>query len=207
MKKLFTLLMVISITFSAFAQAPQKMSYQAVIRNASNALVTSHAIGMRVSILQGSATGTAVFVETQTPTTNANGLVTIEIGGGIPVTGTFSGIDWSTGTYFIKTETDPAGGSSYTITGTSQLLSVPYALYSKTTRNVFSNDLLVNGLTVGRGNGAVSSNSAVGYQALYANTAGMYNTAYGNQALYSNTIGFNNIAFGAGALYLNTEGY
>jgi hypothetical protein len=207
MKNLFTLTMVILMTFGAFAQVPQKMSYQCVVRNASGVLVTNQAIGMRIGILQGSATGAAVYVETHTQTTNANGLVTIEIGGGTPVTGTFSGIDWSTGTYFIKTETDPTGGTNYTITITSQLLSVPYALYSKTTRNVFSNDLLVNGLTVGRGNGAVSSNSAVGYQALYANTAGMYNTAYGNQALYSNTIGFNNIAFGAGALYLNTEGY
>jgi hypothetical protein len=87
---------------------------------------------MRISILQGSATGTAVYVETQTPTTNANGLATIEIGGGTPVTGTFSAINWASGIYFIKTETDPIGGTSYTITGTSQILSVPYALYSKT---------------------------------------------------------------------------
>ena len=132
MKKLFTLSMVILITLSLFAQAPQKMSYQAVIRNSSNALVTSSPVGMQLSILQGSATGTPVYIETQTSTTNANGLVTVEIGGGTPVTGTFAGIDWSTGTYFIKTETDPTGGTSYTITGTSQLLSVPYAIYAKT---------------------------------------------------------------------------
>ncbi len=120
-----------SLSPTASAQAPQKMSYQAVIRNASNALVVSHSVGMKISILQGSSSGSAVYEETHTPTTNANGLATIEIGGGTIVTGTFAGIDWSTGTYFIKTETDPAGGSSYTITGTSQLLSVPYALYAK----------------------------------------------------------------------------
>jgi hypothetical protein len=86
---------------------------------------------MRISILQGT---TAVYVETQTPTTNVNGLVTLEIGGSSAtvVSGTFSSIDWSTGTYFIKTETDPTGDTTYTITGTSQLLSVPYALQSKT---------------------------------------------------------------------------
>ncbi|MCJ7450078.1 MAG: hypothetical protein MUO72_20585 [Bacteroidales bacterium] len=126
MKKLLMYLVVISITFSAFAQSPQKMSYQAVIRDASNALVTSHAVGMRISILQGSVSGTVVYTETQTPTTNANGLVTIEIGGG---TG-FDAINWANGQYFIKTETDPTGGTSYTITGTNQLLSVPYSLYS-----------------------------------------------------------------------------
>jgi hypothetical protein len=118
------------IFLNATAQAPQKMSYQAVIRNASNALVVNTSIGMRISILQSSASGTPVFVETQTTTTNANGLASIAIGSGTPVTGSFTGIDWANGLYFIKTETDPTGGTSYTITGTSQLLSVPYALSS-----------------------------------------------------------------------------
>jgi dipeptidyl aminopeptidase/acylaminoacyl peptidase len=132
MRKIYPLLFAAILTISVYSQAPQKMSYQAVIRNNSNVLVTSHAVGMKISILQGSATGTPVYVETQTPTTNANGLASLEIGGGTPVTGTFAGIDWSAGPYFIKTETDPAGGTTYSISGTSQLLSVPYALYSKT---------------------------------------------------------------------------
>lgn len=136
MKKLFTLLVIVlfsvSVSVSVFAQVPQKMSYQSVIRNSLSQLVTSHAVGMRISILQGSASGTAVYTETQTPTTNANGLASLEIGGGTPVTGTFASIDWSAGTYFIRTETDPAGGTSYTIISTSQLLSVPYALHAKT---------------------------------------------------------------------------
>lgn len=87
---------------------------------------------MQISILQGSASGTAVYIETQEPTTNANGLVSIEIGDGTIVSGDFTTIDWTNGPYFIKTETDPTGGTSYTITGTSQLLSVPYALHAKT---------------------------------------------------------------------------
>jgi hypothetical protein len=131
MKKLYTILAAVLVTASTFAQSPEKMSYQAVVRDSGDNLVTSQVVGMRISILQGT---TAVYVETQTPTTNVNGLVTLEIGGSSAtvVSGTFSTIDWSTGTYFIKTETDPTGDTTYTITGTSQLLSVPYALQSKT---------------------------------------------------------------------------
>ena len=126
-------LLIITLAFllintSIFAQAPQKMSYQAVIRNSSNALITSTPVGMQISILQGSSTGTAVYVETQTPSTNANGLASVEIGGGTVVSGNFSAINWANGPYFIKTETDPTGGTSYTINGTNELMSVPYAL-------------------------------------------------------------------------------
>lgn len=136
MKKIITVCAVLLMTASVFAQAPEKMSYQAVVRDGSNALVSSTAVGMQISILQGSASGTAVYVETQTPTSNANGLVSLEIGSGIVVSGTFANIDWANGPYFIKTETDPTGGTSYTITGTSQLLSVPYALHAKTAETV-----------------------------------------------------------------------
>jgi len=130
MKKLYTLLTAVILTASAFAQAPEKMSYQAIVRDAGNALVTNQGVGMQLSLLQGSVSGTAVYVETQTPTTNINGLVSIEIGSGTVVSGAFNSIDWGAGPYFIKTETDPTGGTSYSITGTSQLLSVPYALHA-----------------------------------------------------------------------------
>src|SRR5690554_5573118 len=136
MKKIITVCAVLLMTASVFAQAPEKMSYQAVVRDGSNALVSSTAVGMQISILQGSATGTAVYVETQTPTSNINGLVSLEIGSGTVVSGDFTTIDWANGPYFIKTETDPTSGTSYTITGTSQLLSVPYALHAKTAETV-----------------------------------------------------------------------
>lgn len=130
MKKLIiTSLFSLSLLMT-WAQAPQKMTFQAVVRNASDALISNSNVGMRISILQGSANGTAVYIENHTPTTNINGLATLEIGGGTVTTGVFSSIDWATGPYFLKTETDPAGGTSYTVTGTSQLLSVPYALYA-----------------------------------------------------------------------------
>jgi hypothetical protein len=138
MKKLYTFLAAILLTATTFAQTPEKMSYQAVVRDSGDALVTNQAVGMQISILQTTATGTAVYVETQTPTTNVNGLVTLEIGTGSVVSGDFTTIDWSADSYFIKTETDPTGGTSYTITGTSQLLSVPYALHAKTAESVTS---------------------------------------------------------------------
>ncbi len=140
MKKLYTILAVLLMTATTFAQTPEKMSYQAVVRDGSDALVSSQVVGMQISILQTTASGTAVYVETHTPTTNLNGLVTLEIGTGAVVSGDFATIDWPADSYFIKTETDPTGGSSYTITGTSQLLSVPYALHAKTADNTFSGD-------------------------------------------------------------------
>ena len=141
MKK-FTLLIAILLlgVASLFAQAPEKFNYQAVVRNASNALVTNAPVGVRVSILQGSAAGNAVYVETHTVTTNANGLMTVEIGGGTVQQGSFAGIDWANGPFFLKTETDPAGGASYSVTSTQQLMSVPYALYAGEAANGFSGD-------------------------------------------------------------------
>jgi hypothetical protein len=136
MKKIYSIIAGLFLMTSVFlpqqasAQAPQKMSYQAVIRDNSNTLVTNQLVGMRISILQGSANGSASYTETQTPTTNANGLVSLEVGAGTVVSGTFAAINWTNGPYFIKTETDPAGGTNYTISGTSQLLSVPYAMYA-----------------------------------------------------------------------------
>lgn len=140
MKTFFTVLSAVILAASLWAQSPQKMSYQAVIRDASNNLVTGHSVGIRVSVLQGSITGTEVYKEIYNPNpqTNANGLVNIEIGSGIPIKGTIASINWTNGPYYIKTETDPTGGTNYTITGTSQLLSVPYALHSKTAESLSS---------------------------------------------------------------------
>jgi hypothetical protein len=136
MKKAFLLFFLISFALINKAQVPEKVSYQAVIRNTSNALVTNSAVGMRISILQTTPNGTAVYVETQTPTTNANGLVSVEIGGGTVVSGNFANINWANGPYFIKTETDPNGGTNYNIIGISQLLSVPYALFAEKTNSI-----------------------------------------------------------------------
>jgi hypothetical protein len=121
---------VLFISLPVFSQPPLKMNYQLVIRNSSNALVTNQQVGIKVSILQGSSTGVVAYAETYTPTTNANGLATFIIGDGTVVTANLANINWGNGPFFIKTEVDPTGGTNYTISATSQLLSVPYALYA-----------------------------------------------------------------------------
>jgi uncharacterized protein (TIGR02145 family) len=220
-------------TQQATAQAPQKMSYQSVIRNSSNALLVNTAVGIKISVLQGSESGTAVYVETQTATTNANGLVSIQIGTGTATTGTFAGINWSAGPYFIKTETDPAGGTNYTITGTQEMLSVPYAMYAAksgdaattwsqngnagtviggsfigTTDNVPFSIRVNNQLAAHIGYEEVESSTYLGYQAgNWYESINMNSTAIGYKALYSNTSGSNNTAIGTKALYSNLDGY
>lgn len=131
MRRIFTFSLALLLSACLYSQVPKKMSYQAVVRNSSNQLIANKPIGMRISILKGSVTGNAVYSETQTTTTNSNGLATLEIGGS-----GFEVIDWSNDTYFIKIETDVTGGSNYTISGTSQLLSVPFALYSEVAKTV-----------------------------------------------------------------------
>jgi hypothetical protein len=135
MIRFFTSLIFACFALPSSAQAPQKFSYQTVIRNAGNQLVANQSVGIKISVLQGSATGSAVYAETHSPLTNANGLASLEIGGGEVLTGNFAGINWANGPYFIKTETDINGGSNYTIISTQQLLSVPYALYAATAGN------------------------------------------------------------------------
>ena len=130
MKKVCLLLFCFVYFLKLTAQQPQQFSYQTVVRGSDNLLVVNKMIGIRISLLQGSENGDVVYVEKHTPSTNANGLASIAIGTGSIVSGNFSAINWSKGPYFIKTETDPAGVSNYTLTTTSQLLSVPYALYS-----------------------------------------------------------------------------
>lgn len=133
MRKIITILLLLNEILSVFypfqtsSQIPQKMNYQAIIRDSSNQVIPNQKIGMRISILQDSVNGNAVYVETQNPVTNTNGLMTIKIGGGSVISGKFSDIDWSVGQFFLQTETDPAGGTNYSITGTQQLLSVPFA--------------------------------------------------------------------------------
>ena len=182
MKKLTPTLFLLFLSLCIYGQSPEKMSYQAVIRDASNTLVTNQSIGMQISILQTTITGTTVYAETHTVTTNLNGLVSLEIGTG-STSDTFSTIDWSAGPYFIKTETDPTGGSSYTITGTSQLMSVPFAMYAKSSGNGITTDqsdaIVANTAKVGYADALVSANTDVA-----ANTA---KVGYTEAAVSANT--------------------
>jgi uncharacterized protein (TIGR02145 family) len=127
------------------AQVPQGLTYQSVVRNINNDPLASTSLGIQLSIFQKTLTGTAVYVETQIARTNINGLVSLQIGKGNPLRGTFAEIDWANGPYFIKTEIDPTGGSNYNITGAQELLSVPYAFYAaKSGGNVFETSLNVS---------------------------------------------------------------
>lgn len=121
---------LVFFTLNVSAQTPYKMSYQAIIRDNSNALIINSVIGMRISILPNTPNGLPVYAESQITTTNDNGLVSIEIGSGTVLNGNLSTINWSNGPYYVRTETDPSGGTNYSIAGTNQILSVPYALYS-----------------------------------------------------------------------------
>jgi len=144
MKK--TILLIVSIIFYCFhstAQVPQSFKYQAVARDASGEVIADQKVSFQISILQSSETGTSVYSETHVDSTNQFGLVTLEIGTGT-TTDDFTAIDWGNDAYFIQIEMDATGGTSYTLIGTSQLLSVPYALYAKSAGNGFSgsyNDL------------------------------------------------------------------
>jgi trimeric autotransporter adhesin len=139
--KSIVLLIAICNLQVAFSQVPQKMSYQAVIRNASGALIANTNVAVRVSIILDAASGIVNFSERHSVVTNSNGLATFEIGTGTLITGDFSDIEWQTGVKFIKTESDPAGGTNYSIVGISQLTSVPYAHIANIANNAnVSND-------------------------------------------------------------------
>lgn len=155
MKKIFTLLipmvLAVLVTTNVIAQVPEKMSYQAVIRDASGELVTNTKVGVRVRIqkyiIGFPPSYQDVYVETHSVyKTNENGLLTLMIGLGEIVTGTFADIDWSDGTYILKTETDPEGGTNYSITGSSQILSVPYALHAKNVKTYKIGDFAQGGI-------------------------------------------------------------
>ena len=137
MKKivLVSLITIVFIT-NLISQAPNMMSYQAVIWDATGYLVAEKMVSIKISILQGSVTGTSAFSETHRIQTNVNGLVSLMIGGGTNATGKIADINWGAGSYFLKTETDPTGGVNYNIVGTTQLISVPYAMHSNTSNNL-----------------------------------------------------------------------
>jgi hypothetical protein len=157
MKTLTFFIIALFLGIAVSAQTPQSFRYQAVARDNSGNVLENQPVSFKISILSGSVSGTVSYSETHTGlSTNAYGLVELEIGKGTPVTGTFSGINWGSNSFFVKIEMDPAGGIAYQVLSTSQLLSVPYALHAKTvetgdnwgSQNVVSDATLAgNGIT------------------------------------------------------------
>jgi len=218
MKKIFTLLTVsifaLAVLYAQDEAPPKAFSYKATITKKNGAILANKTIGLQIKITPDS------YVETFFPTTNLYGQIDIVIGenGGLEV------IDWTSGEHFLEVYLDDKGGEDFEWISTTQLLSVPYALYAAEAGSTvdavnltedqtidgiktFKNDILVNGLTIGRGENGIVSNTANGYQTLYSNTTGYANTAHGYNALYSNTEGIRNTGDGAHALELNTSGH
>lgn len=138
MKKIIFLVTLLA-TLITNAQIPQGISYQAIALNASGNPVVSSNIGVKLSILDNSATGTVVYSETQTKTTNAQGLFNLVIGQGTVASGVFNTINWGTNSKFLKVEMDAAGGTNYVLVGTTQLLAVPYAMHAATVDSIAGN--------------------------------------------------------------------
>ncbi len=130
MKQTLNILLFILLASITYAQAPQGIPYQAVARNSSGAILASTTISVRFTIRDSIATGAIKYRETFSVTTTAQGMFSVNVGQGTPVTGTFAGINWGTNGKFMQVEMDPAGGSSYVDLGTTQMMSVPYALNS-----------------------------------------------------------------------------
>jgi aryl-phospho-beta-D-glucosidase BglC (GH1 family) len=174
------------------AQPPQKLSYQAVIRNTGNELVANSQINLQVSILKGSAGGPVVYYETHTPFTDANGVMNIEIGGGTKSwwRPKFSEINWSGDSYFIKTEVELPAGTGNTITGTSQILSVPYALHSHTADRVLGTFSETDPVFEASVAGGISGTDISGWK----NKQDVLNPGKGI-TISDNIIGFNAAAF------------
>lgn len=129
MNKFLSLSICVMLSGIIFAQTPQSFQYQSVVRDASGAVLVSQPVTLKLSIIAGALPGIIEYVETHSTTTNAFGVVTLAVGSGTPVTNLFLNIDWSNAIHHLKVEVNL--GSGYIDMGTTQLLSVPYALYSE----------------------------------------------------------------------------
>jgi Kelch motif len=131
MRKIVTYFLFVFITLLTYAQTPQSIKYQAIVRNSQGNVLPNQLVSFKISIIIGNANGQAVYVETHKVATNDYGLANLEIGLGTVLSGVFSDINWGGDLYFVKTEIDNVGGSNFKFMGTTQLMSVPYALYAE----------------------------------------------------------------------------
>jgi hypothetical protein len=211
------------------AQVPQTFNYQGIARDAGGNVLPNHKIGVQLSVLDGGPTGTVVYTETFTDTTNAFGLFSMPVGGGTVTSGSFAGINWATGNKYLQTSIDLSGGTSYSLSGTTQLLSVPYALYAQKavvsvngawnligntgtadsnfigTTDTIPFTVKVNDSLSGKID-PVNFNSYWGYRSGSARGTGIQNTATGYQTLNNNTTGSYNTAVGGQVLSANSTG-
>jgi uncharacterized protein (TIGR02145 family) len=131
--------MMVFFPIFAIAQAPQKINFQSILRNSSGEVIGNRSVSLKITILSGTINGSSVYSETHAKTTDASGLISIQIGMGTLVSGVFNSINWGNLSHFIKLEADFSGGSNYVVLGTQELMSVPYAIYaSKTDTSVLN---------------------------------------------------------------------
>ena len=200
-------MVMFAITALLFSQTPQAFKYQAVVRNAFGDILSTQEVDIRISIHNATASGTIVYQENFPTSTNEFGLVNLDIGTGTETIGSFNMIDWSTDSKFIQIEVDDLGGGGYVSLGTSELLSVPYALFterSSLVSNKGSANIFV-GEDVALGNTG-NANAFVGYQSGFSNTSGYVNTFMGNYSGYFNLTGAGNTFIGNQSGYNNSIG-
>lgn len=177
--RIIYVLFLLIIGTNLFSQTPQKISYQAVARDASGYIVTS-SIGVKFQIYQGSVSGTLVYEETHTATPSSSGIFTVYIGGGSVVSGNFSTINWGANSYFLQVSIDPNGGTSYSTVGANQLVSVPYALYANEAGSAPSPTLAFGSGVLTVGNNTVNIPTSGSYNAgtgIAINSGSIINTA------------------------------
>ncbi|MGE0560210.1 MAG: hypothetical protein AB7O47_00200 [Flavobacteriales bacterium] len=203
-KTILSAIIATTLSFTAFGQAPEGFKYQAVVRDAGNTILNNQAVGVQLTIQQGSVGGTVVYTETFAPTTNAYGLINLEIGTGT-TSDDFTIIDWANGPYFIETAVDVAGGTSYSVMGTAQLMSVPYALYAKTAGSTSGGgNWTLNGVNINNsntGNVGVGISSAPQHTLAVGKTdstsslavgyVGSFNNAQSGKLVFSEDLSFN----------------
>ena len=131
MKKLLSILSVMILSVMLFAQAPQSFSYQTVIRDVNWTVLDNQSVGIKIAVLEDAANGNVVYEESHSAITSQIGLVNLSVGEGAVISGVFSTIDWGNHNYFIEVAVDINGGSNYIVMGSTQLRSVPYALYAE----------------------------------------------------------------------------
>ena len=206
MKRLLALVFSCVTTSAMLAQAPDLLNYQALARDSTGQTLPFQALSLKVSILSGSASGTAVFVEEHTVTTDGIGLFSVRIGDGSAITGTFVDITWSDHSHFLKTEIDVNGGTNYDLLGVTQLLSVPYALHAKTLQDVSFEDFnVIAGVQAGQHN-TNTHNVMIGLNAGRYNE-GQNNTFVGMGAGTANATGNQNVFLGSASGVFNSTGY
>ncbi|MEL6561949.1 MAG: hypothetical protein AAFQ94_27425 [Bacteroidota bacterium] len=213
--KTITIFLMCMMSLTVFAQSPQKFNYQALAQDSTGNPIANQSISIRLSILSGSANGTSIYSEAHNSITDGNGVFSLEIGDGTALIGTFDQIDWGSASFFLKTEIDVSGGSTYDLLGISQLLSVPYALYSNQVSGVeLANNHQIqagqsSNISIGNiqpNDPAAIGNNIIGHNAGSATMSGPYNVLIGQQAGKLLTTGSRNTFIGSFAGDKNTTG-